>query len=377
MQLLIAGDLVPTKSNLELFQNANTSELLGKELSMLWNSAEIKVFNLEVPLSDNKAPIKKCGPNLISPISAIKGIKALNPTLITLANNHILDHGENGLSSTINTLDLNEIPHVGAGKNLTQASKPYIINKDGIKIGVYSCSEHEFSIATEEKSGANPFNSSSSFNHVKCLNEKSDFVIVVYHGGKEHYSYPSPNLQEICRKFVENGANLVVCQHSHCIGCEEKYLDSTIVYGQGNFIFDGSDNNFWKYSLIIQITFCQESPIINYLPIGKYNHVVRLLDRTKKDHILQEFRMRSEQIKDENFIHNEYNKFSNSMLSNYLITFIGDSIFVRLLCKIFGNKILKAIYTEKILLRIQNYIECEAHRELLINAIKTEIKCKK
>ena len=90
----MAGDLVPTQLNIELFNNADVITLLGQELLSLWNSVDIRIFNLEVPLTDKKAPIDKCGPNLIAPTSTINGIKALNPSLITLANNHILDQGQ-------------------------------------------------------------------------------------------------------------------------------------------------------------------------------------------------------------------------------------------------------------------------------------------
>ena len=51
-------------------------------------------FNIEVPLIDKEEPIPKCGPNLVTHIITINGIKALNPSLIALANNHILDQGE-------------------------------------------------------------------------------------------------------------------------------------------------------------------------------------------------------------------------------------------------------------------------------------------
>lgn len=61
---------------------------------------------------------------------------------------------------------------------------------------------------------------------------------MLYHGGKEYYRYSSPNLQKTCRKMTEKGADLVLCQHSHCIGSYEEYNDSTILYGQGNFIFN-------------------------------------------------------------------------------------------------------------------------------------------
>lgn len=93
MHILIAGDLVPTQSNIELFNNADINKLLGQELLSLWDSVDTRIFNLEVPLADKKNPIDKCGPNLIAPTNIIVGIKALKPTLVALANNHILDQG--------------------------------------------------------------------------------------------------------------------------------------------------------------------------------------------------------------------------------------------------------------------------------------------
>ena len=37
--------------------------------------------------------------------------------------------------------------------------------------------------------------------------------------------------------MAENGADVVICQHSHCIGCYEEYQGCYILYGQGNFHF--------------------------------------------------------------------------------------------------------------------------------------------
>ena len=118
MNILIGGDLVPTVSNFLLFNSADVNTLLGKELLSIWYSATIRIFNLEVPLCDNEEPIAKCGPNLIAPTDTINGIKNLKPSLVALANNHILDQGAQGLKSTIDVLSQNGIPFVGAGYNL-------------------------------------------------------------------------------------------------------------------------------------------------------------------------------------------------------------------------------------------------------------------
>jgi len=373
MQLLIAGDLVPTKSNIDLFNKADTNSLLGEKLRSLWGSVDMRILNLEVPLTDEETPITKCGPNLIAPTSTVNGIKALNPSLITLANNHILDQGEQGLKSTQDMLNKNNISFIGIGDNLSEASKPYIIKKDGLKIGVYACAELEFSIATEKTSGANPFDLLESLDHIHNLKGECDYVIFLYHGGKEHYRYPSPYLQKVCRKIAQKGADLVICQHSHCIGCYEQYQDSTIVYGQGNFIFDNSDSEYWQTSLLIKLVI-KNGIFVEYIPIVKKENVVRLGEDEVSKKILENFHRRSDEILQAGFIENEYKRFADKNIENYLRSFSGvGKLMSRVDRHLFKGSLMRRKYNKKKLLAIQNFMECEAHRELLIEGLRDKL----
>jgi poly-gamma-glutamate synthesis protein (capsule biosynthesis protein) len=372
MQLLIAGDLVPTQSNIDLFNKADMKSLLGDKLLPLWNFSDMRIFNLEVPLTDKENPIAKCGPNLIAPINTIKGIKALNPSLITLANNHILDQGEQGLKSTQDILNKNNILFLGIGDNLSEASKPCVIKKDGMKIGVYACAEHEFSIATKKSAGANPFDPLESLDHIQNLKAECDYVIVLYHGGKEHYRYPSPHLQKVCRKMAQKGADLVVCQHSHCIGCYEKYNVSTIIYGQGNFLFDYSDSEFWKTSLLIKVNI-NDGLHVDYIPIVKAGNGVCLSTGQVAEDILAAFKQRSEEILQHEFIRKKYKEFAQKNIQSYLKNFSGFNKWIsRIDRRLLNGMLLKRKYNNNQLIAIQNFIECEAHRELLLAALKIE-----
>jgi len=373
MVIMIAGDLAPTEVNNDLFENGNVVSLLGKDLLSFWNSADIRIFNLEVPLVDMEAPIDKYGPNLIASTSTIKGIQALNPSLVTLANNHIMDQGIQGLISTMNILKSYNIPYVGVGENLQEASKAYILEYDGIKIGVYACAEHEFSIATENKPGANPFDPLESPDHVAALKEKCDYVIVLYHGGKEHFRYPSPNLQKVCRKMVEKGADLVICQHSHCIGCYEYYRGSTIIYGQGNFIFNKHDNEFWNTGLIVRLNI-KMSFSVDYIPIIRTEKGIRLANNSEEKEIIGKFFERSRKVIDKDFLETQYKKYAEENIDNYLRKFIGFGKWLSRVDKhILRGLLLKTIYNKEKMLVLQNYIECEAHRELIIEGIKSKV----
>lgn len=370
MYIVIGSDLAPTQSNIELFRKDDVIELLGEELYELWNSADFRILNLEVPLTDQKDPISKCGLNLIAPKSSINGIKALNPSLLTLANNHILDQGRQGLSSTDELLSKNLIPFVGAGNDLDKASKPFIFEREKIKIGVYACAEHEFSIATENTPGANPFDPLESLDHIAALRAECDYVIVLYHGGKEHYRYPSPYLQRVCRKMIKKGADLVVCQHSHCIGCYEEYLGSTIVYGQGNFIFDYSESEFWQTSLLAKISI-DDGIHIGYIPIEKVGNVIRLAKGKTAEDILFGFHKRSGEILEDGFVERQYCSFAAENYSSYIRRFAGYGKWMsRIDNRLFSGMLSRRKYNKKQLLAMQNYIECEAHRELLLTGLR-------
>lgn len=377
LKILIGADVVPTKSNLKLFKNGTAEELVGKELLDILKQADYRICNLEVPLFDKEAPIKKCGPNLIAPTSVIVGYQALNINLVTLANNHIMDQGIQGLNSTINVLKNANVAYVGAGKNLLQASKPYIIDKNGIKVGIYACAEHEFSIAEDDYPGANPYEPLDSFDHVKNLKKECDYVIVLYHGGKEHYRYPSPYLQRIFRKFADVGADYVIAQHSHCVGCEEIYNSSHLLYGQGNFIFDNADNEYWNNALLLTIEFDkQNKSTINYIPIEKVGAVIRL---SKDRSIIEDFHDRSRQILDKQFIKNQYTQFAQSMSRDYFYRLSGKIsrfFLIRVINKLTNYKLLEWLYGQQEKLNIENSINCEAHRELLIEGMKVKWKQK-
>ena len=374
MHFLIGADMIPTKSNEKLFSEGNSRELVGDELLDVIEHSSYRIFNLEVPLTDKEHPIKKSGPHLIAKTSTVNGYKGLGIDLLTLANNHILDQGAEGLYSTIQTLDEKKINHVGAGTNVSEACKPVAFIFAGKKVGVYACAEHEFSIADEYHPGANPFDPLWSFDHVEELKKTVDFVVVLYHGGKEHYRYPSPNLQKICRRLIDKGANLVICQHSHCIGCEEKYRGGTIVYGQGNFLFDRGDNEFRNTGILVSV---DENFFVSYIPIVKNGNLVRKADHEASQKILKEFAARSEKIKTKSFLDAEYTEFAKSLSEHYLNALAGKRSFLfRVINKVTGGaykrSYIKKTYDEKALILIESCLDCEAHRELFLRELKAK-----
>lgn len=378
MSIFIGADFIATPTNYDLFSSGDAETLFGSELKVLLDSGKYRIFNLELPLTDGDTPLQKNGPCLKAPVTTVNGYTAVNVDLFTVANNHIMDQGREGLASTIAVLDSKGIAHVGAGDSIKDAEKPHIFEYEGKKIGVYACVEHEFSVITESSSGANPYDPLVSFDRVSELKASCDRVIVLYHGGKEYYRYPSPDLQKVCRRFIDKGADLVVCQHSHCIGCEEAYNGGTIVYGQGNFLFDKSEHECWQTALLIKLE-GEFKP--TYIPVVREKNKVRLASSETAEEILDGFKKRSEEIKQDGFVDRKYSEFAESRFYSYMSCFSGSvqrNVFYRVIDKLSGGKLSRASYDRrygvKALLGLKNFIECEAHRELIIRVIDSRLQ---
>ena len=371
-RMAFAADIVPTESNEQYFIDGDINRLFGTEMLDYLRGVDFRCFNLEAPLTTSSHTAIYPGPYLKAKPETIVAIEKLKPSLITIGNNHALDQGTQGLKDTMATLSNAGIPFIGAGNNLIDAAAPFITHLGESLVGIYNCTEYEFAAATENTCGANLYDPLVSFDHVLKLCEKTDFVIVLYHGGKEFYRYPSPQLQRVCRKFVECGANLVICQHTHCIGCEEKYGNGTIVYGQGNFLFDRKENEFKKTGMFVEYKVNNGVHSINYVPFVKQEECVRLANSTESSKIITSFMERGEQIKQSGFIRAEYEKLAKQEYNKYVKKIMGQTKLSKLISKIKGSKYYENYYDKRSALSVLNVISPENHAELF----KTGLRCK-
>lgn len=376
MKIMIGADLVPTKRNMELFAKANTEELLGKVLKDVLDSADYRIFNLETPLVDVATPIAKCGPCLRADTATVAGIKEFGTDFLTLANNHIMDQGNQGLYSTTQALQNAGIAYAGIGDTLAEASAPHVVTVEGITIGIYCCAEHEFTIATDTQPGANPYDPLVCFDAVRDLRNKCDYLIVLYHGGKEYFRYPSPGVRKLCRKFVDCGADIVLCQHTHCIGCEEDYAGKKIVYGQGNFLFDHSEKEEWQTSLLVECDVTENSVAVRYHPLRKQGNITSLAEAEDAKQIMGDFYTRSQELLSDEIWHKRYREFALKSYEQLMFRINGKlnrSVFFRGMSRLFGSRwtkwYLKACYDRQAKLVLRNTVESESWRELLMEAI--------
>jgi hypothetical protein len=375
VRILIGGDFCPIGRNQTLFEQGNTESLFS-DLLPHFEKADLSILNLECPLIEVESPIEKCGPVLGAPTACVKGIKAAGIDVLGLANNHIMDNGWTGLNSTLETLQQEGISCFGAGKNLEDARKIWIKEINGLRIGLIGIAEHEYSIAEDDKPGANPMDIIDFVRNVQEQRSKFDYLVVLLHGGNENYLYPRPKLVDTCRFLVEQGANAVICQHSHCFGCMETYQGAPIVYGQGNFLFDMPVKlSTWNEGALITLdvdadcnTQCELTPYIQ----SREEAGARKMTPDHEEQFLHAFHERSKAIEDESFLLARWEEFCKVTKRYHLHLFNHPpSLFRRVFGKLDILHLLDS--SEKQRMRL-NILRCESVREATTSILLEESK---
>ena len=294
MKTLLLGDICPHTTSYDKFKNKEIDRIFGDVLP-IFSGRDFIAVNLECALTESKAAIKKFGPALDAPIETAEVLKSVGVSLCGLSNNHVFDLGTKGIEDTLAALSEVGLDYTGFGKNLADSRKNYFFEKDGEKIAVVAVCEHEYSYALEDRCGSRPYDPYDTMEDIRAAKAEADRVIVMYHGGKEFSAYPSPRLYKLCRAMVKNGADLVLCQHSHCIGCYEKYEGGHILYGQGNFHFmDPDPHEGWYSELAVE--YDTKANEISFIPILSTDDDIMLAKGEEKERLMAAFEKRNAEL---------------------------------------------------------------------------------
>lgn len=210
--------------------------------------ADLVVGNLECPLlTTGSAVAGKC--TLHGHTDWAKILKKSGISLVSLANNHMMDYSTDGLSSTIDALREAGILFVGAGRNLQEANAPVYMTIKGHKIAFLGRTSVEVSspsYADLDTPGVAFFKEDEVVPAIRGIASKVDLVVVMLHWGMEEYNYPSSQQRAVAEEMINAGAGLILGHHPHVIQGTEKISRGLVAYSLGNFLFDSFD---WRYNL--------------------------------------------------------------------------------------------------------------------------------
>ena len=271
MKILFCGDMV-----------LSSEFKCSDEFKELCNSHEFRIANLEAPFDVVGKSITKAGPSIKSNHDFIGSISNLF-NVFTLANNHIMDFGEEGLNYTKEILSANSIKFVGAGKTIEDAHEPCSLND---KVFVFSICENEFGAATRNKSGtATVDNMRIIYNKIKQYKSRGK-VVLCYHGGSEIIPIPQKYIRDQFNLFLDFGVDLVIGHHPHVVqGHEDR-----IFYSLGNFFFISKSFDEYKnsdWSLIVSYDTETNKIKTHYTKI--INGIVDMLDKPEEMNVLNSY----------------------------------------------------------------------------------------
>lgn len=365
-RIVIAGDLLPSEKNLKLFEEGNAQAIFGEKIIDLFSKSDFSIFNLEGPLTESSNAMEKTGPVIKASKECIKGIKGLGVKAVALANNHITDYQKDGYNDTIKLLDDNGIGYLGAGENMGNIKKSISLSIGGKSICIYNVSEMFYNNPTASTPGANVYDEYVVCNDIKELKQSHDYLIVVYHGGAEEFPYPTPLLKQRFHRMADCGADFITAQHTHCVGCFEKYENAYLLYGQGNFLFARMKSDTTKHGLITEIVFSENNvDIIQHAVSASSDDTVKY----DEPQDLTMFYKRSDELNDFEMIQKKYHQFCYNtpiIKDRFLNSFRGDSLYYQLIKKLSGNLYKKRLlekYNKEQLMRISKCMESDRYAE--------------
>ena len=371
---------MPMARLVPLYDQERYAEVLGK-VAPYFKDADYSIVNLECPVVEGEGtPIVKQGPNLKCSSKAVAALKYMGCKCATLANNHFRDYGDEGCVNTIAKLNDAGIDHLGGGENLQEAQRVLYKETQGVNVAFVNFCEHEFSIAENCHAGAAPLDLVENYRQIIEACNNADYVIVIVHGGHEHYQLPSPRMKKTYRWFTEIGADAVINHHQHCYSGYEVYNGKPIFYGLGNFCFDGnrSGKDIWYEGYMVELTVeSQESGVkslgyklIPYIQCKEEPAVIPMTGDDEKNFFNNIERLNAI-IQDDAQLSAEFDKWCKHRAP----------VYTKVLAPLSNNRWVEALrrrgffrwsLSEKKRLYLTNLIECESHYDVFKEYLKNE-----
>ena len=227
--------------------DGNMANSFDEKLLAHMVDSDIFMLNNEFPYSTGGAPLEgKMYTFRADPASAAY-LKDIGTDIVSLANNHCYDYGPQALVDTFSTLRNINMPYVGAGENITEASKPayYMINGKTIAIigatQIEGYANPETKEATETSPGVLRCLDTTRIKQViEEAENNSDFVICFVHWGTEKSDLIRDWQRSTAVDMIGAGADLIIGAHSHCLQGID-YIDGVpVFYSLGNYLFNSN-----------------------------------------------------------------------------------------------------------------------------------------
>jgi len=292
INMTVAGDILCHNTNFWDAYVTSTDDYdfsySFEDIKKYFDNADIAIGVLETNFAGKSVGYSNY-PLFNSPEHLAVDLKELGFDILATANNHCLDKGFSGLQSTLAELDKAGIDHIGT-YSTEEASKEYLIKDvNGIKMAflTYTYGTNGIPVPTGKEFAINLIDKEkivSDINNVK--NENVDVICVNMHWGDEYSLTPNATQKELADFLFENGVDLILGSHTHCLEPMEKRTvtladgttkDGFIIYSLGNFM-SGQKHENSRQSVILDIKLTKKGEdgkisidSVTYTPIYMFN----------------------------------------------------------------------------------------------------------
>lgn len=273
---------------------------IAPELLREMNSADIMMINNEFPYSDRGEPTPEKAFTFRARPSSVSYLHDMGVDIVSLANNHAYDYGEEALLDTLQVLKGSGIHYVGAGVDINEAARPFYYIVNDMKIAFVSATqiERNENPDTKEATADAPgvfrcWNEEKLLQTVKETKENSDFVIVYIHWGTENVDEIDWAQDKQSKELVEAGADLIVGDHPHILQGIDIINGVPVFYSMGNFWFNSRtmDTGLLKVTISDKkLKSCQ------FIPCLQENCKTTILTGEEKERVLDVMRNMSENV---------------------------------------------------------------------------------
>lgn len=273
------GDIMLAGSGTGLFNKTGYDYPFTATASVL-RQGDITIGNLESPITRFGSEFKGKKFRFKSSPAAAVALRKAGFNHLSLANNHILDFGSDGLKETIANLDKLGITHAGAGPDLDSAREGSIISVKGVKIALlaYSLTYPAQFYAAKNRPGTAPGHENHYRADIARARKSADYVVVSFHWGTECADFPKDYQKRTAHKAIDAGADVVLGHHPHVVQGIEYYKNGVVFYSLGNFAFS-SQSKIADKSMIARITLDNGISSVEVIPLNVLNSDVKYQPR--------------------------------------------------------------------------------------------------
>lgn len=273
--LTFAGDVQFSEQYLSAYDKNGISAIADTDMLSEMQGADLFILNEEFPFSLRGEPMADKQFTFRTDPKYVKIFQDLGADIVTVANNHALDFGQDAFCDTLETLDQTGITRIGGGYNITEASAPAVRTINGQTFAVFGATRVSPSYdwyATDSQPGMFQTYDPPKLNAaVKEAAQAYDHVIVFVHWGIERNETPEEYQRQLAKGYIESGADLIVGCHPHVLQGFEYYNDVPIVYSLGNYLFGNRPGE----TVLLKAVFSADGSLkIQLVPCQRVNGVL-------------------------------------------------------------------------------------------------------